>query len=335
MPFNFSGISQAKCRSPYTQHDHKSRTNKYITEKLRRNQIALSRQKASDLQAQHRESSIPLRLLLGFNMLISQSTSSDGTLMRVLLHTKEKLVGRDIVPAFWLAGSWWRQIPARRTECWERHSSSPSAAAAPVCADPGVVAAAGAVAAAVAAPGALSCGAAAAFAAVAPEALDCGAVAAAAAAGVVPTQRRRRGGAQRCCLWRAVRLGCMCCGLIAHGVNPTYHHQSVISHHTNWPDLCQFFIISLQQGWGKTVTITLNSTQSAAFKLGLLPVLLLLSSASTSRFPSTMTAIHQQWWPVYRVQRELKKAGNRLRALRNLWTWMKLWIPLLQRHIVC
>ena len=64
MPFNFSGISQAKCRSPYTQHDHKSRTNKYITEKLRRNQIALSRQKASDLQAQHRESSIPLRRLL-------------------------------------------------------------------------------------------------------------------------------------------------------------------------------------------------------------------------------------------------------------------------------
>jgi len=88
-------------------------------------------------------------------------------------------------------------------------------------------------AAAAVAPGALGCGAAAAFAAVAPEALDCGAVAAAAAAGVVPTQRRRRGGAQRCCLWRAVRLGCMCCGLIAHGVNPTYHHQSVISHHTN------------------------------------------------------------------------------------------------------
>ena len=35
-------------------------------------------------------------------MLISQVTSSDGTLIiRVLLHTKERVVGRDIVPAFW------------------------------------------------------------------------------------------------------------------------------------------------------------------------------------------------------------------------------------------
>ena len=34
-------------------------------------------------------------------MLISQVTSSDGTLMRVLLHTKERVVGRDIVPTFW------------------------------------------------------------------------------------------------------------------------------------------------------------------------------------------------------------------------------------------
>ena len=33
-------------------------------------------------------------------MLISQVTSSDGTLIRVLLHTKERVVGRDIVPAF-------------------------------------------------------------------------------------------------------------------------------------------------------------------------------------------------------------------------------------------
>jgi len=36
-----------------------------------------------------------------FTMLISQVTSSDGTLIRVLLHTKERVVGRDIVPAFW------------------------------------------------------------------------------------------------------------------------------------------------------------------------------------------------------------------------------------------
>ena len=31
-------------------------------------------------------------------ILISQVTSSDGTLMRVLLHTKERVVGRDITP---------------------------------------------------------------------------------------------------------------------------------------------------------------------------------------------------------------------------------------------
>ena len=96
MPFNFSGISQAKCRSPYTQHDHKSRTNKYITEKLRRNQIALSRQKASDLQAQHRESSIPLRRLLvcGYGsylvsnflicVLLKRTTANSDILRRVV-----------------------------------------------------------------------------------------------------------------------------------------------------------------------------------------------------------------------------------------------------------
>jgi len=44
-------------------------------------------------------------------MLISQVTSSDGTLMRVLLHTKERVVGRDSPNL--LAGSWWRQNPAR------------------------------------------------------------------------------------------------------------------------------------------------------------------------------------------------------------------------------
>jgi hypothetical protein len=55
--------------------NHKSHRHKCITEKLLRNQIALLRQKAFDLQAQHGESSIPLRRLLGFNMRVRKLLS--------------------------------------------------------------------------------------------------------------------------------------------------------------------------------------------------------------------------------------------------------------------
>ena len=55
--------------------NHESQRHKCITEKLLRNQIAFLRQKTFDLQAQHRESSIPLRRLLGFNMRVRQLLS--------------------------------------------------------------------------------------------------------------------------------------------------------------------------------------------------------------------------------------------------------------------
>jgi hypothetical protein len=47
-------------------------------------QIALFRQKAFDLQAQHRESSIPLRSLLGFNMRVRQLLSIELSNMCVI-----------------------------------------------------------------------------------------------------------------------------------------------------------------------------------------------------------------------------------------------------------
>ena len=55
--------------------NHNSHRHKCITEKLLRSQIALLRQKAFDLQAQHREPSIPLRRLLGFNMRVRKLLS--------------------------------------------------------------------------------------------------------------------------------------------------------------------------------------------------------------------------------------------------------------------
>jgi hypothetical protein len=55
--------------------NHKNHRHKCVTEKQHRNQIALLRPEAFDLQAQHRESSIPLRRLLGFNMRVRQLLS--------------------------------------------------------------------------------------------------------------------------------------------------------------------------------------------------------------------------------------------------------------------
>jgi len=55
--------------------NHDSHRHNCIIEKLLRSQIALLRQKAFDLQAQHRESSIPLKRLLGFNMRVRQLLS--------------------------------------------------------------------------------------------------------------------------------------------------------------------------------------------------------------------------------------------------------------------
>ena len=64
--------------------NHNSHRHKCITEKLLRSQIALLRQKAFNLQAQHKESSIPLRRLLGFNMRIQQLLSIELSKMCVI-----------------------------------------------------------------------------------------------------------------------------------------------------------------------------------------------------------------------------------------------------------
>jgi len=64
--------------------NHNSHRHKCITEKLLRSQIALLRQKAFDLQAQHREPSIPLRRLLGFNMRVRQLISIELSNMCVI-----------------------------------------------------------------------------------------------------------------------------------------------------------------------------------------------------------------------------------------------------------
>jgi len=64
--------------------NHKSHRHKCITEKLLRNQISLLRQEGFDLQAQHRESSIPLRRLLGFNMRVRQLLSIELSSMCVI-----------------------------------------------------------------------------------------------------------------------------------------------------------------------------------------------------------------------------------------------------------
>jgi hypothetical protein len=75
MPFNVSGMSRRNAEALIHSINHNSHKHKCITEKLLRSQIALLRQKAFDLQAQHRELSIPLRRLIGFNMRVRQLLS--------------------------------------------------------------------------------------------------------------------------------------------------------------------------------------------------------------------------------------------------------------------
>ena len=69
--------------------NHKSYKHKCIAEKLLRNQIALLRQKASDLQVQHRESSFPLRCLLGLSMRVRQLLSIELLICVLLKRTTD------------------------------------------------------------------------------------------------------------------------------------------------------------------------------------------------------------------------------------------------------